>query len=956
MLIAREQELEALIGLVAGPPAIAIVAGEAGVGKSRLVSEMVRRSGPRERLLIVGHCHPLREPFPLGPVLEALRGTGREPFRRTLSPTVGALRPLLPELAHVLPPRAGPAEDARVERHRVFRALRELLGGLGRCVCILEDLHWADEDTIEFLSFLVSDPPESLCLVLTYRSEQVPASSGLWTLRLRAPPDLCIARIDLPALTRSQVRQLASTILAAAVPEEFSSALHKWTAGIPFALEEALEALSARGDLYPANDRWPTNGLERLPIPPAVRNPIVEPMWSLSPDAALMAHAAAVIARPAGEALLRKVAGLAPLRGAQGLSEALSGALVEGDGNSLYGFRHALAARAVYEEIPGPERQRLHLRAAQALEALPQPLPFAELAHHFKRGGRPAKWLRYAEAAGDLASSAGDDRRAAELFQEILSAPQLAPASARRIALKLGGAALFGRTPRAAVGVLEAMLADGNLPSGVRGELRLSRARLLLLAGEGSAAEREMIRASEELRRRPALRARALANLAAVGPINGSAAQQRAWLEGALEAAAQQDESTIKTEVGATRAAFLLARGDRAGWGALDDLPWNTASHGERLELVRASKYLAQAAITVGFYDRAEFVLHEGERLRRELDHERFAVGLASVRAMLEWKTGRWQGLEVTTRGLIAASAEATGVSGPSELIRAWLLLAQGDLRHANALLSALLEKVQSARLALPLAIVKSTLATIHLSRGDARAARELTAMAITGIAERDLWACASTVAPVAVDALIACDERTEAEELVANFARGLRGRAAPAAKAALAHCRASLAQSDGRLEQAIRSFGSAERAWRALPAPYEAARARELRARCLLTSDERGAQSCLVAALEDFHALGASSDAGRVRDTLRAQGIPLPRQWRPGRKSYGPELSPREVEIARLVAMRRTNREIASELFISERTVEKHVSSALRKLGLASREGIERAALTAQKSSAGDQ
>jgi DNA-binding CsgD family transcriptional regulator/tetratricopeptide (TPR) repeat protein len=920
---------------------MALVVGEAGIGKSRLLREMGLHPGLSGRRMLLGHCHRLREPFPLGPIIEALREAASEPPTRPLSAVVGALRPLLPEFSRHLPPRLDPLADRRAERHRVFRALSELLGALGECVCVLEDLHWADEGTLEFLSFLVSEQPESLALVLTYRDEQLEPSSVLRTLRARPAERAATAKVDLAPLAPTEVRLLASAILEVDVPEEFATSLQEWTAGIPLAVEEILSLLGTRGYLDLAGREPPSKRLPRLAVPSAVGNPILERMRPLSCDAKLIIRAAAVIERPVGDHLMRKVAGLSPLRGAKGLSEALSAGLLESKDEALSGFRHGLAARTVYEQIPAPERRRLHLRAARALEAAPQPRPLAQLAHHFKQAGRRTKWLRYTEATADVASSVGDDRAAAELLEEALSAPHLALAPARRMALKLGSAALFGRTPQRAIPFLEAALADSSLPTGLRGEIRLSLARLLSLVAEGLSSKQEMVRASEELRRRPALAARAMASFATPGSTNGDEDQQGAWLERALAAAARQDEPTIKTHVLATQAAFLLTRADPAGWRALDDLPWTTTAHDERVELVRASKYCAQATLAVGHYHRAELLLDQGEGIRRELGHQRFAVGLASVRAALEWRTGRWQGLEDKAQRLIEASAEAPGMSASNELILAWLLLARGEVKNADARLASLLETVRRARLTRPLATVASVLAMIRLENGDARSARELTATGLAGITEAGIWACASTVAPVAVDALIACDEKSAAEEVVEKLAKGLRNRDAPAASAALAHCRGLLAQAEGRRDPAIRWFASAERAWRALPSPYEAARARERRGRCLLTKDESKAASCLVGALGDFHALGASWDAARVRGALRAQGVSLPRPWGPGRKPYGEELSPREAEVARLAAMRRTNGEIAGELFISERTVEKHVSSALRKLGLTSREEI---------------
>jgi len=509
VLIGRRPELDLLRRLVASPPALVMIAGDAGTGKSRLVGELIGQPAPIARRVLLGRCHPQRDPFPLGPVIEALRGVAADAPLGPLTAVAGALSQLLPELSSVLPPRLDPLVDEHAERHRVFRALRALLGALGQCVCALEDLHLADERTLEFLSFLVSDPPPRLALVLTYRDEEL-ASSALRTLRSRAPENAGTAQIELAPLDAEGVRALVSAILDADPPEGFASAVRDWTAGFPFAVEELLELLRACGDLDPDGDRWPRRPLGRLSLPRAVRDRVLERARPLSHDGILVLRAAAVIRRPADEELIAKVAGIPARRSGDGLCEVLSTALLQGDTATRYEFRHSLAARAVYEQIAGPERRRLHLRAAHALEGSAPSALLAQVAYHFKQAGCRTKWLRYAEHAADAASARGEDRAAAAILEDALSVPHLARAPATRMALKLGSAALFGRVPGAAIGVLKSVLCDDSLPTGLRGELRLSLARLLLLVGEGVAAEREMVRAAKELRRRPHGRWRSL--------------------------------------------------------------------------------------------------------------------------------------------------------------------------------------------------------------------------------------------------------------------------------------------------------------------------------------------------------------------------------------------------------------------------------------------------------------
>jgi len=195
-------------------------------------------------------------------------------------------------------------------------------------------------------------------------------------------------------------------------------------------------------------------------------------------------------------------------------------------------------------------------------------------------------------------------------------------------------------------------------------------------------------------------------------------------------------------------------------------------------------------------------------------------------------------------------------------------------------------------------------------------------------------------VVPAAVEALLASGQASEARAVVKQFARGLRDRDAPAAMAALRFCRGALASSENRPERAARAFAAAARVWSEAPFPYEAARAHERRGRALLTVGERLGADSLLGALEEFERLGATRDAGRVRRELSAREA-LPYPWRGGRRSYGEELSPRELEVAYLAAAGQTNRAIAETLVISPRTVEKHVASVRRKLAVPSRKEL---------------
>jgi len=207
---------------------------------------------------------------------------------------------------------------------------------------------------------------------------------------------------------------------------------------------------------------------------------------------------------------------------------------------------------------------------------------------------------------------------------------------------------------------------------------------------------------------------------------------------------------------------------------------------------------------------------------------------------------------------------------------------------------------------------------------------------AVDVVEEKGVWAWATDAAPVLVEALLGVGRTPEAADFALRFHDGLEGRDAPAAAAALRVCRGLLAEADGDVESATREYAAAERGWRNLPRPYEAARAREHQGRVLLAGGPLRGREVLVEAMDRYRALGASWDAGRVRATLRKRGLAPPH--RAGRRGYGGELSPREHEVVRLATDGLSNREIALSLTVSRSAVEHHMTSAMRKLGATSR------------------
>ncbi|MFG3252719.1 ATP-binding protein [Streptomyces sp. NPDC048172] len=941
VLVGRAEELRVLVGAMAGPPSVALVEGEPGIGKTRLIREAVRDPSVRGRRVLPGSCRPLREPFPYGPVLDLLRySAGGLPA--ALSPVCGALRPYLPEIADRLPPAPEPLPDPRAARHRLFRAVRAVLDALGGAVMVVEDLHWVDDGTRDLLRFLVDDPPDGLSVVLSYRREELPGPGpGLpFGRAYRRPPGTAAVTLPLRALDAEGVRELFGALTdAPAVPAGFAEELHRRTAGIPFVVEEVVRALPR--DVRLDDVRLGREALETMAVPAPLCEAIADRMRALSPPAVATVHAASVLGVPAGEALLAAVASAgnpeSPVR------EALLAGVLHEWGDDRYGFRHVLAQQAVYAALPGPDRHRLHRAAMRAL-AEQHPQPLVQLAYHARRAGEFARWRAYGEAAASSAREMCDLANAVGMLEELLSDGRLGPQECARIAVELSRDAVVGLTHRRATGLLRGIVRDSRLPRGVRGEIRLNLGLLLYnQAGRYEEGRAATERAVGELGDRPALAARGMAALAMPAWGDHPYPVYARWIERAEELAAREPEPSVATAVRANRLALAMYGGDPEVWGPAERFLGAAGPGTDRRQTARACGNFADAATCVGHYGAAHRFRREGRRLAAECGAAFFGGIVEGTALRLDWYEGRWQGLAERARHTLDRVRDVSGIAADAHLVLGLLACTRGEWDEAAA-------ELRAAGLADPanapapiLATASGAMARLLQARGEPDAARAEAGRGIARIRRKGLWSWAGDLAPLAVTVLVRGGRLPDAERITTELAEGIEGLDAPLASAALRACRGALAAGDGRTGEAAALFDTARTAYAALPHPYAAARAGEAAARCRLGTDEEATPQLLTSA-EEFEALGATRDAARCRRVLRGNDVVLPS--RRGRRGYGDQLSPRERDVARLVALGHTNREIADVLFLSPRTVEHHVAKVLRKLNLGSRAEVAATAL----------
>ncbi|WP_084956599.1 ATP-binding protein [Thermoactinospora rubra] len=917
-MVGRHAELQTLIGSMTRAPAVTLVEGEAGIGKTRLVRAAAKAVGAG-RTVLLGQCHQLREPFPYGPVFEALRELdGRLPPPAELSPVTGALRGHLPELAGHLPPAPEPLTDPAADRHRLFRAVHELLAAAGPAVLIVEDLHWADDGTLDLLRFLTRRPPEGLATVLTCRPARHRPAAGL-------PLGYASVVISLAPLDERDVAELAARLLGRRdLAPRLAARLHERTAGIPFLVEEVVRALGRDGR---------PEALERTGVPLPLREAMAEQLARLSPAALRVAHAAAVLRLPATEPALAAVAG-----SADGLEEALRVGVLTERPDGRYGFRHALAQQAVYDSIPGPERRRAHERAAGVL-AEADPPPLVQLTFHARRAGLIESWLRYGTQAAHRAAALGDLPLAVEVLDDMLADPEL-PASERGpLVLALSRLALTGLFYPRVLRLLRHLLSDEQLSRELRGEARLTLGLLLQgQVGDVAAGRQAMLTAVEELGDRPGLAARGLACLAMPGWGRESLAGHEEYMARAEALVAGAEAPELAAAVQANRAAIAMAVGAPEVFELARALPATHPSAAVRREVARGYCNLYDLGVTLGVYGEAERFGRQGRALAEE-SGALFPVFLTQGAALrLDWLTGRWDGLAGRALALVEAAADAPLAAVEAHLVLGLLAVATGEWAEAETRLRAAGVDEPDDRY-LPVVLAAwAGLVELLLARGQAAPAAKEARRAVARLREKTVWAWGDQLVPGAVSALAAVGRLEEADALVGEFAAGLEGRLAPSALAGLDLAEGTLEAARGRQAEAAKCFDRAREALEALPQPYNAARAAAAHATARLAlGDRTAAAEGMAQAAERFAALGATREAARCRHALREWGLatPVPRRSRDG------VLSARELEVARLVAQGRTNREIAEVLFLSRRTVETHVATVLRKLGVPSRAHI---------------
>lgn len=977
-IVGRVSELAALQTVVSeieeGRSHLVLLSGEAGIGKSRLVAELANDARSRGFQVLQGTCYGRDRTSPYAPVLDLIRSflatQPRDERVAHFQPFAQEFFPLFPDLVAPAPVEAPlPASGPEQEQRRLFVALTAFftqLAGLRPLMFVIEDIHWCDESTLEFLQYILRHSASFPWLVLlTYRSDEVDSVLGTWLVQ--QDRERRTQECSLPRLTRSDVAAMLSAIfdLPPTTRSELLNALYPLTEGNPFFVEEVLTSLQAAGGIFYVEGTWRSKAVENLHIPRSVQAAVQQRSERLSEEARTLLTLAAVAGRRFEVDLLLSVTRQTEEQFLHLLKELVAAQLVVEESGEQFAFRHALTRYAIYEQLLRRERKALHRTLAEAMERLYHATLDAhleDLAYHFTRAEVWTKALTYAGRAGEKAQALYAPRAAVQHFTNALEAsnhlelPQpahlhLARGQAQEMLGELEQARLEYEGAQAGAkssqdGELEwrSLMALGQLAAGrdysQAGEwFRQAEALASQLSdpplqayslnrlanwyvntgrtAEGMQTHQEALRIFEARHDQPGM-AETLDLLGMAYGLHGDLVSAVDYLGRASEIFRSQGDTPSLVSALASRAVYAGPALVETTFSALGTPAACLRDATEALELAqKIEDYAAQAYANVmtawwlaGFGDFGAAQAHAQEALRiaSEIGHQQWIAATSCIQGRL-WTLmlDSTQAIQALEAGL--PLAHALGSAWWIGNIRTHLALAY-LLKHENAKARAVLEG------ALPIDAQPHNLAERRMlwAWGELAQAEGMSEEALR-IAERLLASApgANRTQPIPWllklkgEALASMARLDEAAQVLEEAKEGaLRQQERPLLWQV--HC------SLGRVSHRMKDEERAERAFAAT--------------RSIITE--------LAASIHDPAQRSLFSQEALK---LLPREKPIPQRRALAERFGG--LTEREREVAVLIAQGKPNREIADTLVVSLRTVETHVGTILSKLGVASRSRI---------------
>jgi DNA-binding CsgD family transcriptional regulator len=921
----------ALTAAQAGRGQMVFLTGEAGIGKSRLVRETARMAAARGLPVLTGRAVAGAMPTPFRPFAEALGSAGRGrglPASEELDPFRSALGRLIPQWRS-----AGTAGDESLVflGEAVLRLLRALAGDAG-CVLILEDLHWADQETLGLLEYLADNlsGERVLCVATVRAGEGAEAACLARVLEARdSAAVLPLRRLDPAAMARMALACLG----ADALPGEIHAFVAERAEGIPFLVEEVLAGLIGAQALIERDGGWRAGDLVAPGVPATFADTIGRRLAAAGTGARQLIAAAAVLGRRFDWNLLSQVAGLPDHEVAAALRRGVDLQLIEADRES-FRFRHALTHEAVLAALLPPERVLL---AGQALAAV-------EAAHP----GLPGAWC---VLAADLAERAGHQARAAALLLEAgrrdLAVGALASAEqALTRARDVTSPDDAGRRTEVDEALTEVFAMSGQVDRAIQlGQTLLARlgddapsprtANLHLGIARAAIAGARWIEAaaSIEVARRSAGAdaAQVGACAAQVAAGLGRLAEADELARAALYAAERDSRPEVACEALEVIGRVARQRDLEEAERAFDRAAVTAQAHGLRLWHLRALHEL-------GTIDqlRTESVVRLQQA--RELA---VAQGALALTATLDLQIAAGLNKQFRADEALAAALRSADTSRRFRL--ATLPMALIFQATAHAIRGEELD--METRIADAVSLSPDDQDVLGCAWGHCRATLSLLAGDLSqahaqmAIGAALMLSSPATIAPpfLGLWPLLGAVLGRDADQDAARV-RAAHGTRHLVVAALLGYADAIVSGRRGDLAAAEVAFAAADAQMGPLVTWYQNY-ARRLAAQAALADGWGEPVSWLREAAAYFADRGDDRVAAACRGLLRQVGAPVPRR-RPGDAALpGPlralGVTEREADVLKLVAQGLGNREIAERMFLSPRTVEKHVASLLAKTGL---------------------
>jgi DNA-binding CsgD family transcriptional regulator len=961
-LAALTADLDAAVG---GRGGVVLVAGEPGIGKTRLSEELAVRAAARGAVVLWGRCWEGAGAPSFWPWVQVVRGyvqvRAGDPasLRHDLGAGAADIAQLVPAVHDCIPDLPVPPPlEPEAARFRLFDSLTAFLQTAAArrpLLLVLDDLHWADVPSLALLRFMSRELDGTGPLVVgSYRQGEVDQGHPL----LAAVADLTRGQyrwLRLGGLGQQDVASFVALVAGAEPSAELAAEVYRQTDGNPFFVTEVVRLLASQGRLDPA-----AMGAAVLEggLPEGVRAVVAERLGHLSEDCRRILEVAAVVGRDFELRVLQPASGLDTERLLVLLEEAEAVRVVGAvpDGLSRWRFAHALVREVLYEGLLAARRVRLHGLVGEALEAVyaADPGPhLAELAHHLVEAApgseeTAAKAVQMATLAGRRALEVLAWEDAAELFERALAALELAerPGPQQRCELLL------------AVG--EARMAASDVPAAriayqQAGELarRIGSPEALARAGLGLGSEftsgivdpvqvgllEEALTALGEAD--SPQRARVLAGLARALVSTPQVERRLALSEDAVQMARRLGDP-------ATLAAVLFGR-HLAVWGSE-----RAEVAGERLAIATEVVGLAEQIgdremalrgrglrridlLELGDLISYDADLAAAERAAEELRQLRYRWQLPLAHATRALLAGRFtQAEELMEQGL------AAGRRAGDQAVGNYYTGVIATLRFMQGRFGELIELTRDAATRFPAMVVfRTALAATLAEAGRADQARveveRLAAGDLAAVPRDPAWSFSLACLALACYHLGEAETAVKLYGLLEPYADRniVTGRVGAICLGPAAYFLGLLDLTRGLPEQALRRFQHAAALADRMQGRPMVAMSREGQARALLALDRPGDRQQAAALLDEVAAtaqelgiFGLGERAGILRAGAAAPPAPT---WPAG-------LTYREVEVLRLIAAGRSNRAIAQTLFISPNTVLHHVSSIFAKLGVANR------------------